>query len=146
MSCSNGKTTSQTCVRECVCLSRSCGNEDWENAYDPAFVIVFLESKLSFALASTASDASQLPLVECPVKDSVDGNGRPHLDISGPERTGKEADVAFPWKGWNTLQKMRTTCPEFTVQTMLVLFLDSRGKDGRASSNFMNQGNSTNGR
>ena len=34
------------------------------------------------------------------------------------------------------MEKARTTCPEFTVQTMLALFLDSRGKDGRASSNI----------
>ena len=86
-------------MRECVCLSRSCKNEDWENASDPAFRYRFLRVKTFIASVSTASDASQLPLVECPAKESVDGVGRPHLDISGPETTGKEADVAFPCIG-----------------------------------------------
>ena len=60
------------------------------------------------------------------------------VDLPQPEKPQEEASStpAFPAVGWNTLQKARTSCPEFTVQTIMSLFLDTRCSDGEAMANF----------
>ena len=43
---------------------------------------------------------------------------------------------SFPCTGWKALQKARSTCPEFSISTILSFFLDSRERDGKPSANF----------
>lgn len=42
----------------------------------------------------------------------------------------------FPTLGWKTLQAGRNLCPEFTIGTILSLFLDGSQADGQANANF----------
>ena len=44
--------------------------------------------------------------------------------------------IQFPCTGWKALQKARSTCPEFSISTILSFFLDSRERDGKPSANF----------
>ena len=43
---------------------------------------------------------------------------------------------SFPNNGWLTLQRGRTSCPEFTVQTMVGLFLDSVEQVGKSRKDY----------
>ena len=44
--------------------------------------------------------------------------------------------VSFPSVGWSTLQSGRRMCPEFTVETILSLFLNRTTGDGKPTANF----------
>ena len=61
--------------------------------------------------------------------------------LPGGEQTADSEDTSscvpdFLSVGWSLLQKAKTTCPEFTIQSMLVLFLESWAEDGEACANF----------
>ena len=52
------------------------------------------------------------------------------------ENPTSSSALAFPSVGWRTLQAGRVDCPFFTVNSILVLFLDTTQNDGKSNANF----------
>lgn len=56
--------------------------------------------------------------------------------LSSSSSESNSTSPVFPTLGWKSLQAGRTLCPEFTIGTILSLYLDGRQADGQANANF----------
>ena len=75
-------------------------------------------------------------------KDDIDFPGTsilvsPRSVLVSTSTSTSQSDLSqFPSVGWKTLQADRTSCPEFSLATILSLFLDSKQADGQPNANF----------